>query len=304
MQSGIDERVGELVANRVMRHSTDWIFSGLAQPTIVAWELQRWIEIGKAVNRNSLRSYTTTLKSDMELLSSLLRTSGAELTESIKTAADIRDCQGDSAREMHAITRYVQIRVETLLLGDLFARDVVSQLTKAKVGSTKDFEWYCQLKLTARGSRCVFLSSFFVLLCLVELDTYLATCFRDSHSVKLCVFDASIAYGYEYQGNFARLVITPLTERAFRSIACAMSLFRGSALSGPAGTGKTETVRDFGRAVGANCVICNCSEGLHYGAIVRVLRGVCQTGAWGCFDECNRMQVGVLSTLGQVRWRK
>ena len=119
--------------------------------------------------------------------------------------------------------------------------------------------------------------------------------------VELRVFDACIVYGYEYQGNFTRLVMTPLTERAFRSIACAMSIFRGSALSGPAGTGKTETVRDFAKALGANCVVCNCSKGLHYEAIVRFLRGICQTGAWGCFDECNRLDVGVLSTLGQVR---
>ena len=163
-----------------------------------------------------------------------------------------------------------RMKVMCLITLDAHSRDITLKLVKFKVDDFNHFEWQSQLRFEWRDD-------------------------EKGGDCHIMIVDAEFLYGYEYIGNGARLVITPLTDRIYVTATQALKLSMGCAPAGPAGTGKTETTKDLG-AMLAKCIyVFNCAPEMDYKSMGDIWKGLGASGAWGCFDEFNRLIAEVLS---------
>ncbi|XP_052562272.1 dynein axonemal heavy chain 10 isoform X4 [Culex pipiens pallens] len=163
-----------------------------------------------------------------------------------------------------------RLKFKTIATIDVHARDIIEGFVRDSILDAQEFGWESQLRFYWLRE----MDNLFVVQCTGKFD-----------------------YGYEYMGLNGRLVITPLTDRIYLTITQALTMKLGAAPAGPAGTGKTETTKDLAKAMALLCVVTNCGEGMDFRAVGTVLSGLSQCGAWGCFDEFNRIDISVLSVI-------
>jgi dynein heavy chain 1 len=118
--------------------------------------------------------------------------------------------------------------------------------------------------------------------------------------LKVNMGNSEFVYGHEYLGITDKLVQTPLTDKCYFTLTQALWLRMGGAPFGPAGTGKTESVKALGCNLGRFVLVFNCDETFNFKAMGRIFIGLCQVGAWGCFDEFNRLEERILSAVSQT----
>ena len=159
-------------------------------------------------------------------------------------------------------------------------RDVSKELAAEGVNSPDDFRWLCLMRVYWVGSKG-------------------AEQTPPTRQCRIEMTNAELYYGCEYLGVAEKLVQTPMTDRCFLTLTQALHMKMGGNPFGPAGTGKTESVKALGAQLGYFVLVFCCDETFDFTSMGRIFVGLCQVGAWGCFDEFNRLEEQMLSACSE-----
>lgn len=166
-------------------------------------------------------------------------------------------------------------KCEHLITECVHQRDVIDKLVKLNATNPTHYMWLLQMRYVYKSD-----------------GDYL-------QRLSINMANAKLSYGFEYLGVAERLVRTPLTDRCFLTLTQALCQRLGGSPYGPAGTGKTESVKALGVQLGRFTLVFCCDDTFDFQAMGRIFLGICQVGAWGCFDEFNRLEERILSAVSQ-----
>ncbi|XP_022081686.1 dynein gamma chain, flagellar outer arm-like [Acanthaster planci] len=170
------------------------------------------------------------------------------------------------------MTPLQRLRLESLIAQSLYLRDTLEHMSNRKLREIGDFEW----------RRCV---RFYHHLTAGRVDP------------QIYMLDERFTYGSEFYGGQASLVLTPITERCFLTMAQAMRQFKNCAVTGGTGVGKTETAKGFAFMLGQYLAVFGCSGQSDPAGLGKILQGLAMDGCWGCFDEFQLLQTGAIAMV-------
>ncbi|CAK7266377.1 dynein heavy chain [Sporothrix epigloea] len=264
LESGMKATLAELLAEAVIAYTP--IFSA-----------------ENGINQAALADFMETYPSQIVVLATqvvwttvvdqALAAGGSGLQELYKREVEVlRLLASTVLGDLHVLMRK---KCEQLITECVHQRDIIEKLIKLNADSPTHYMWLLQMRYvyTAEGDA------------------------QQRLSIKMA--NASLQYGFEYLGVPDRLVRTPLTDRCFLTLTQALCQRLGGSPYGPAGTGKTESVKALGVELGRFTLVFCCDDTFDFQAMGRIFLGICQVGAWGCFDEFNRLEERILSAVSQ-----
>ena len=237
------------------RRRNEWLFNHIAQVVLLTTQLTWTARTEDSINRVAAG-----------LSAALAEYCGQQRAELAELIALVQRELGSNDRR----------KVMSLITLETHSRDVNAKLLADGVRSSTDFAWAAQLRTKMRRAARAPTAD-------VDEDVWVLLC------------DAEFRYSFEYLGNAQRLVITPLTDRVYITATQACHLVLGCAPAGPAGTGKTETTKDLAAQLGKAIYVVNCGPEMDHRTMGDIFKGLASAGAWGCFDEFNRLLAEVLS---------
>jgi dynein heavy chain 1 len=128
-------------------------------------------------------------------------------------------------------------KLEHLIIEHVHQRDVLRTLIQKRVSSPKSFEWLSQMRFYFDPKQT-----------------------NQLNQLTIQMANSKFFYGFEYLGVQDKLVQTPLTDRCYLTMTQALEARLGGSPFGPAGTGKTESVKALGNQLGRFVVVFNCDE--------------------------------------------
>ncbi|KAB8342928.1 hypothetical protein FH972_022525 [Carpinus fangiana] len=238
---------------------------------------------GASINEDAFKTYLETFPAQIIVLAGQVW-----WTNAVEAELSQPSCSLTSLHEMHeGFLRHLAALViqdleaiqrkkcEHMITEFVYQRDVIEKLSANNVADPSHYLWLLHMRYVYKPDGEL----------LKRLTIRMA--------------DAALPYGFEYLGVPERLVRTPLTDRCFLTMTQALSQKLGGSPYGPAGTGKTETVKALGLQLGRFTLVFCCDDTFDFQAMGRIFLGICQVGAWGCFDEFNRLEERILSAVSQ-----
>ncbi|KAJ3215292.1 Cytoplasmic dynein 2 heavy chain 1 [Dinochytrium kinnereticum] len=290
-QVDFDESVTSIVAMK----SIEGEVVQLLHPVKITSDVEKWLEdftkemqntlralLGKCLSDSDLFKYPSQILGLSEYLhftakceTAITKGSLASLSKELHSQLDKYTTYNTATIDDPTQRHVTELKIKSLILDIIHFIDVVKQLEEAKTTTITDWSWQRQLRFYIQKEK------------------------NDTTGCLIKMNSAAFEYSYEYQGNPPKLVHTPLTDKCYLTLTQAMSSGFGGNPFGPAGTGKTESVKALGVLFGRQVLVFNCDEGIDYKSMGRIFVGLIKCGAWGCFDEFNRLEEAVLSAVSQ-----